>query len=78
MKSIWKLTPRLSSRTTLGSSRLFSINGASTTFVGELPSNEDNEGLVKIRHSAAHVMAMAVQKLFPKTQIATSPWIEHG
>ncbi len=35
----------------------------------ELPSNESSERLVRIRHSCAHVMAMAVQHLFPKIQV---------
>jgi threonyl-tRNA synthetase len=43
-----------------------------------LPTNEKCEKLVRIRHSAAHVMAMAVQKLFPKAQVTIGPWIENG
>lgn len=43
----------------------------------QLPTNR-NENLLKIRHSAAHVMAMAVQKLFPKVKVTIGPWIEHG
>ncbi len=35
----------------------------------ELPSNESSEKLVRIRHSCAHVMAMAVQRLFPAIQV---------
>jgi len=34
--------------------------------------------LKKIRHTASHVMAMAVQKLFPKAQVTIGPWIENG
>lgn len=44
----------------------------------KLPSNESSESLLKLRHTAAHVMAMAVQKLFPKAQVTIGPWIENG
>ena len=43
-----------------------------------LPNNDDNEQLLRIRHSTAHVMAMAVQKLFKGTKVAIGPWIEKG
>ncbi|MDD4951813.1 MAG: threonine--tRNA ligase, partial [Desulfovibrionaceae bacterium] len=36
------------------------------------------EGLSTIRHSAAHVMAEAVKKLFPGAQVAIGPSIENG
>ncbi len=36
------------------------------------------EGLDVVRHSAAHVMAEAVKKLFPKAQVTIGPAIEHG
>ncbi|MFY9462829.1 MAG: hypothetical protein WAP52_01445, partial [Candidatus Sungiibacteriota bacterium] len=31
-----------------------------------------------IRHSLAHVLAMAVLKKFPKAQLGIGPTIEHG
>ena len=31
-----------------------------------LPRTSESESLKKIRHTASHIMAMAVQKLFPK------------
>ncbi|MBD2384012.1 threonine--tRNA ligase [Cylindrospermum sp. FACHB-282] len=43
-----------------------------------LPRTSESEKLKKIRHTASHVMAMAVQKLFPKTQVTIGPWIENG
>ncbi len=43
-----------------------------------LPRTSESEWLKKIRHTASHVMAMAVQKLFPKTQVTIGPWIENG
>ena len=39
---------------------------------------KDNEGLEVIRHDAAHVLAMAVQELFPGTQVTIGPVIEDG
>jgi threonyl-tRNA synthetase len=38
----------------------------------------DKEGLRVIRHSTAHVMADAVQKLFPGTKVTIGPAIEDG
>ncbi|WP_338038227.1 hypothetical protein [Neosynechococcus sphagnicola] len=38
----------------------------------------ESETLKKIRHTTSHVMAMAVQKLFPKAQVTIGPWIENG
>src|SRR4051794_19825455 len=38
----------------------------------------DPEGLRVIRHSTAHVMADAVQKLFPGTKVTIGPAIEDG
>jgi threonyl-tRNA synthetase len=44
----------------------------------ELPSNENNENLLRIRHSSAHVMAMAVQRVFPDARVTIGPWIDNG
>lgn len=38
----------------------------------------DSEGLDVIRHSSAHVMADAVQRLFPGTKVTIGPAIEDG
>ncbi|MEP0909428.1 threonine--tRNA ligase [Leptolyngbya sp. GB1-A1] len=43
-----------------------------------LPRTSESEALQKIRHTTSHVMAMAVQKLFPKAQVTIGPWIENG
>ena len=43
-----------------------------------LPRTSESEQLKKIRHTASHVMAMAVQKLFPKAQVTIGPWTETG
>ena len=45
---------------------------------GELPTNESSPKLLRIRHTSAHVMAMAVQRLFPGTQVTIGPWIDNG
>src|SRR5438552_5198887 len=39
---------------------------------------ETPEGLEVIRHSTAHLMAQAVKRLFPETQITIGPVIENG
>jgi threonyl-tRNA synthetase len=43
-----------------------------------LPRTSESESLKKIRHTTSHVMAMAVQKLFPKAQVTIGPWIDQG
>ncbi|MBO6834849.1 MAG: threonine--tRNA ligase [Alphaproteobacteria bacterium] len=44
----------------------------------ELIRRQDDEALELIRHDAAHVLAMAVQELFPGTQITFGPATEEG
>ncbi|MEE9273269.1 MAG: threonine--tRNA ligase [Robiginitomaculum sp.] len=44
----------------------------------ELVTATDPEGLELIRHDCAHVMAEAVQELFPGTQVTIGPVIENG
>ena len=41
-------------------------------------THKDKEGLDILRHDAAHIMAMAVQELFPGTQVTIGPVIENG
>lgn len=43
-----------------------------------LPKTSESETLNKIRHTTSHVMAMAVQKLFPKAMVTIGPSIENG
>ena len=43
-----------------------------------LPRTSESESLKKIRHTTSHIMAMAVQKLFPEAQVTIGPWIENG
>ncbi len=43
-----------------------------------LITDRSEEGLEIIRHSTSHLMAMAVQELFPKTQVTIGPVIEDG
>jgi threonyl-tRNA synthetase len=44
----------------------------------ELPTNQNSPSLLRARHSAAHVLAMAVQSLWPGAAVATGPWTETG
>jgi len=39
---------------------------------------KNEEGLKTIRHDTAHILAMAVQELFPGTQVTIGPVIENG
>ena len=41
-------------------------------------TGRDDDGVELIRHDAAHVMAQAVQELYPGTQVTIGPAIEHG
>ena len=41
-------------------------------------TSKDKEGLETIRHDTAHILAMAVQELFPDTQVTIGPVIEDG
>ena len=43
-----------------------------------LPKTSENPQLLKIRHSMSHVMAMAVQQLFPQARVTIGPWTETG
>ncbi|CAI9401819.1 Threonine--tRNA ligase [Pleomorphomonas sp. T1.2MG-36] len=44
----------------------------------EIVTRDDPRALELIRHDAAHVMAEAVQELFPGTQVTIGPVIENG
>ena len=41
-------------------------------------TSKDKEGLDTIRHDTAHITAMAVQEIFPGTQVTIGPVIENG
>ena len=41
-------------------------------------TSKDKEGLETIRHDTAHITAMAVQEIFPGTQVTIGPVIENG
>ena len=43
-----------------------------------LQKTSESPQLLRIRHSMSHVLAMAVQKLFPKAQVTIGPWTESG
>ena len=44
----------------------------------EILTSKNSEGLEVLRHSAAHVLAMAVQRLWPGTQVTIGPVIANG
>ena len=41
-------------------------------------TSKNEEGLETIRHDTAHILAMAVQELFPGTQVTIGPVIDDG
>ena len=41
-------------------------------------TSKDDEGLEIIRHSTAHLLAQAVQRVFPEAQVTIGPVIENG
>src|SRR5208337_5445599 len=63
-----------------------SLDGVLADIAGPIQKNarvkiltrEDPEALELIRHDAAHVMAEAVQALYPGTQVTIGPVIENG
>ena len=65
---------------------IMSVNGELKDLTHEIEKNssvkiitsKDKEGLEVLRHDAAHIMAMAVQELFPGTQVTIGPVIENG
>ena len=44
----------------------------------EIITNTSEKGIEIIRHSAAHIMAQAVQRLFPNTKVTIGPVVENG
>ena len=44
----------------------------------KIHTSKDKEGIETIRHDTAHILAMAVQELFPGTQVTIGPVIENG
>jgi threonyl-tRNA synthetase len=44
----------------------------------ELVMRDSKDGLEVLRHDAAHVLAQAVQELFPGTQVTIGPTVEDG
>jgi threonyl-tRNA synthetase len=62
------------------------VNGKVVDVYAKVPENakveivtpKSEEGRDTIRHSTAHLMAMAVQELYPGTQVTIGPVIENG
>ena len=43
-----------------------------------LLAQSDPQTLLRIRHTCAHILAMAVQTLFPETKVTIGPWTDTG
>ena len=56
--------------------REFPPEPAEATF--QILTDRDPEALEVLRHSSAHIMARAVMRLFPGTQLAFGPALSHG
>ena len=56
--------------------RIREVSSESTPI--QLPKTSESEQLLRIRHSMSHVLAMAVQKLFPEAKVSIGPWTESG
>src|SRR5206468_2251543 len=56
--------------------REISGDGGEVSF--QVLTDRDREALDVLRHSSAHIMARAVMRLFPGTQLAFGPTIENG
>ena len=41
-------------------------------------AQSEKQKLERIRHTCAHILAMAVQKLFPETKVTIGPWTDNG
>eukprot|EP00798_Chlamydomonas_sp_ICE-L_P007424 gene7424-557_t len=80
-----------SSKNVLAGRNIFQLNAAavdapSTETAGkeqvvgimDLPTSDESDTLLRIRHSCAHIMAMAVQRLFKDAQVTIGPWIDRG
>ncbi len=67
--------PSSASLTTAGTS---AGTGANEGTPIVLPKTSESPTLLRIRHSMSHVLAMAVQHLFPKAQVTIGPWTETG
>ena len=52
--------------------------GATSQTPMTLPRTSDSPQLLRIRHSMSHVMAMAVQTLFPAAKVTIGPWTDSG
>ena len=45
---------------------------------GDHMAPSDPQRLLRIRHTCSHVLAMAVQQLFPETRVTIGPWTDTG
>ncbi|KAG1654230.1 hypothetical protein FOA52_005326 [Chlamydomonas sp. UWO 241] len=43
-----------------------------------LPTSDESDKLLRIRHSCAHIMAMAVQRIYKDAMVTQGPWTDRG
>jgi hypothetical protein len=43
-----------------------------------LPTSDESDALLRIRHSCAHIMAMAVQRIYKDAHVTQGPWTDRG
>jgi threonyl-tRNA synthetase len=56
---------------------MFKFPMRNAVLASKLPDSSTDQ-LLRLRHTCAHVLAMAVQKLFPETKVTIGPWTETG
>lgn len=54
------------------------VSQLSRSFSGNTWQQSDPQQLLKIRHTCAHILAMAVQTLFPEAKATIGPWTDTG
>ncbi|NJL39673.1 MAG: threonine--tRNA ligase [Leptolyngbyaceae cyanobacterium RM2_2_4] len=54
------------------------ISQVNRPFTEKSAPKSNPQTLLRIRHTCAHVLAMAVQTLFPETKVTIGPWTETG
>ena len=69
----------IAARVTTAGSRVVDLTHVLTEDCGLAAVLPDSpEGLEVLRHSGAHLMAQAILRLFPGTEITIGPVVEHG
>ena len=69
---------RLASRRLIHASAAVSSTQQDTEAQVVLRTSDESEDLLRIRHTSSHILAQAVQNLFPEAQVTIGPWTEMG